>query len=41
MGVSSDDDTIALFLRELHILLVFTSRPLNHQQANKQLINLL
>ena len=38
--VSSNEDTKALFLCELHFSLIFTSRPLNHQRTNKQLINL-
>ena len=40
-SVSSNDDTKALFLCELHFSQIFTSRPLNHQRTNKQLINLL
>ena len=39
--VSSNDDTKALFLCELHFSLIFTNRPSNHQRTNKQLINLL
>ena len=36
---SSNDDTKALFLCELHFIF-FTSRPLNHQRTNKHPINL-
>ena len=39
--VSSNDDRKALFLCEIHILLIFTSRSLNNQRTNKQLITLL
>ena len=39
--VSSNDDTKALFLCELHFSLIFTSRPLNDQRTDKQLMNLL
>ena len=39
--VFSNGDTKALFLCELHFSLIFTSRPLNHQQTNKQLITLM
>ena len=38
--VFSNGDTKALFLCELHFSLIFTSRPLNHQRTNKQLITL-
>ena len=38
--VSSNDDTKAVFLCELHFSLIFTSRPLNHQRTNKQLVTL-
>ena len=37
--LSTNDDIKALFLCELHFSLIFTSRPLNHQQTNKQIIN--
>ena len=39
--LSSNDDRKALFPCELHFSLIFTSRPLNHQQTNKQPITLL
>ena len=39
--VFSNDDRKALFLCEIHILLIFTSRSLNNQRTNKQLITLL
>ena len=39
--LSSNDDRKALFPCELHFSLIFTSRPLNHQQTNKQRITLL
>ena len=41
MRVSSNNDTKALFLCELHFSLFVTIRPLNHQRKNKQLITLL
>ena len=39
--VFSRDDTKALFLCDLQFSLIFTSRPLNQQRTNKQLITLL
>ena len=40
-GVSSNDDTKALSLCEIHFLFIITSRPLNHQRINNQRNNLL